>query len=172
MAKSARVVFAEADVDDEAKVSAEEGEGIGRDRGPRADKADRIVDAASADSGLPIEEKAVGSELICTEPVDVSVINGNVATGNPNDESVLAEKVEVEVWICGEKKANAIDSASEGNLNVLVGGVVDDGVEAAADTDEADGFEERKEDVEGMIEAKGTRPALQNCRNTEKTATR
>ena len=77
---------AEGDVDVEAKVSADEGEVIGRDGGPRADKANKIVDAASADSGLSIEEKAVESDLVCAEAVDVSVIDGDVAAGNPDDE--------------------------------------------------------------------------------------
>ena len=93
MAKSARVVVAEADVSDEAKGSAEEGEVIGRDRGLRADKADKIVGAASADSGLYIEKKAVGSDLVGTKPVEVSVIDGDVVSGNPDDESVLGETV-------------------------------------------------------------------------------
>lgn len=95
MAKSARVALGEADVDDEAEVSAEEGGVIGGNSGVRADNSDKIVDAASADSGLPIEEKAVEGDLVGTEPIDVSVIDGDVGAGTPDDESALAEKVEV-----------------------------------------------------------------------------
>ena len=95
MAKSARVAVAEADVDDEAKLSAE-GEVIGRDAGLSADKADKIVDAASANSGLCTEEKAFESDLVGSEPLDMSVIDGDVVAGNPDDESVLAEKAGVD----------------------------------------------------------------------------
>ena len=44
--------------------------------------------------------------------------------------------------------------------------------ESVDDTDKADGFKEREEDVGGVVEAKGTRPALQHCRNIDKTATK
>ena len=51
-------------------------------------------------------------------------------------------------------------------------GMDENAIESVDDNDMADGFEEGEEDVEGVVGAKGTRPALQNCRNTDKTATR
>ena len=59
MAKFARVAVDEADVDDEAKVSAEEGEVISENSGVRVDDLDKTVKAASADSGLSVDKKAV-----------------------------------------------------------------------------------------------------------------
>ena len=50
-------------------------------------------------------------------------------------------------WYCGEKKGKVIDRASEGNVDILVRGVIDDGVEGAADIDAVDTELHRKEAV-------------------------
>ena len=88
MAKSARMAVGEADVNEEI-VSAEE-KVIGRNRGASVDNSDITVKAASADSGLPVDEKTVESDPVGPKPVDVSIVDGDVVAGNPEDKSVLA----------------------------------------------------------------------------------
>lgn len=96
MAKSARVAAGESAVDDVAKASAEEGEVKGRNSGPKAMKTDKVLDAASADSGLSVDEKAVKRDAVGTEPVNVSMIDEDAVGVKPENGPVLAEGIGVD----------------------------------------------------------------------------